>query len=100
MQGVEYISASTVAENKTHSYPIYLNNITSNKDNQDIVSMGFNSVMLCKKVLENNFEILSINFLAAFYAIKYNNLFDHICFYEKIFNWKHLLDIRKKNLIL
>ncbi|HMN33681.1 MAG TPA: aromatic amino acid ammonia-lyase, partial [Chitinophagaceae bacterium] len=47
LQGMQYTATSTVAENQTLSNPMYIHSIPNNNDNQDIVSMGANSALLC-----------------------------------------------------
>ena len=64
MQGIQYPSTSTVAENQMLSNPLFVHSISSNKDNQDIVSMGFNAASICKKVIDNTFQVLSIQLVA------------------------------------
>ena len=71
MQGAQFTATSTVAENQTLSNPMYVHSIPSNNDNQDIVSMGTNSALLAKKVIENTFEVLAIEFLTIIQAIDY-----------------------------
>ena len=53
IQGIQFTAVSTTAENQMLSNPMYVHSIPNNNDNQDIVSMGTNSAILCKKVLEN-----------------------------------------------
>ncbi len=71
MQGVQFTAVSTVAENQTLSYPMYLHSIPNNNDNQDMVSMGCNAALLTKKVLENSFEVLAIQLMTIAQAIDY-----------------------------
>jgi histidine ammonia-lyase len=71
MQGMQFTATSTVAENQTLSFPMYVHSIPNNNDNQDIVSMGCNSANLTKKVLENSFEVLAIEMTAILQAIDY-----------------------------
>lgn len=71
LQGVQFTATSTVAENQTLSYPMYLHSIPNNNDNQDIVSMGSNAAWLAKKVIENSYQILSIEFMAILQAVDY-----------------------------
>lgn len=71
MQGTQFTATSTVAENQTLSNPMYVHSIPSNNDNQDIVSMGTNSALMTKKVIDNTFEVLSIEFLTIIQAIDY-----------------------------
>ena len=44
--------------------PNYVHSIPNNNDNQDIVSMGTNSALLCRQVIENVWQVLSIQYIA------------------------------------
>ncbi|MFK5856374.1 MAG: aromatic amino acid ammonia-lyase [Bacteroidota bacterium] len=74
MQGAQFTATSTVAENQTLSNPMYVHSIPSNNDNQDIVSMGTNSALIAKKVINNTFEVLAIEFLTIIQAVDYLNI--------------------------
>ncbi len=69
MQGIQFTATSTVAENQTLSFPMYLHSIPNNNDNQDIVSMGCNAALMTRKVLDNTFEVLSVQIMALVQAI-------------------------------
>jgi len=71
MQGMQFTATSTVAENQTLSFPMYVHSIPNNNDNQDIVSMGCNAALITKKVIENSFEVLSIQLMTVLQAIDY-----------------------------
>jgi len=71
LQGTQFTATSTVAENQTLSNPMYIHSIPNNNDNQDIVSMGTNAALLTKKIIENAFEVLAIEYLAIIQAIDY-----------------------------
>lgn len=71
MQGMQFTAVSTVAENQTLSYPMYVHSIPNNNDNQDIVSMGCNAAMMTKKVIDNTFEVLTIQIMTILQAIDY-----------------------------
>ena len=71
MQGVQFTATSTTAENQTLSNPMYIHSIPNNNDNQDIVSMGTNAALITKKVVDNTFEVLSIELISAVQAIDY-----------------------------
>ncbi len=73
MQGMQFTATSTVAENQTLSFPMYVHSIPNNNDNQDIVSMGCNAALLCKKVIDNSFTVLAIQAIAILQAIDYLN---------------------------
>lgn len=69
MQGVQFTATSTVAENQTLSNSMYVHSITTNNDNQDIVSMGTNSALLTKRVIDNAFQIQAIEMMALLQAV-------------------------------
>jgi histidine ammonia-lyase len=71
MQGMQFTATSTTAENQTLSYPMYLHSISNNNDNQDIVSMGCNAALMTRKVIENTFDVLTIQAIALMQAIDY-----------------------------
>jgi len=71
MQGAQFTATSTAAENQTLSNPMYVHSIPNNNDNQDIVSMGTNSALMTKKVIDNTFEVLSIEFITIIQAVDY-----------------------------
>jgi histidine ammonia-lyase len=69
MQGMQYTATSNVAENQALATSLYLHSIPSNNDNQDIVSMGTNAATLCGKVMDNTWEVLTIEALAVVNAM-------------------------------
>lgn len=71
MQGMQFTATSTVAENQTMSFPMYVHSIPNNNDNQDIVSMGCNAALMTKKVIDNSFAVLSIQVMTILQAIDY-----------------------------
>ena len=71
MQGIQFTATSTVAENQTLSFPMYVHSISCNNDNQDIVSMGTNAALLTKKVIENAYEVIAIELIAVLQAVDY-----------------------------
>lgn len=71
MQGVQFTATSTTAENQMLSNPMYVHSIPSNNDNQDIVSMGSNAALICKKVILNSYEVLAIEWMTILQAIDY-----------------------------
>ncbi len=78
LQGTQFTATSTVAENQTLSNPMYIHSIPNNNDNQDIVSMGTNAALLTKKVIENTFQVLAVEFLAIIQSIDYLNISDEL----------------------
>ncbi|MFL9484595.1 histidine ammonia-lyase [Chitinophagaceae bacterium LWZ2-11] len=71
MQGVQFTATSTVAENQTMSFPMYVHSIPNNNDNQDIVSMGCNAALMAKRVIDNSFQVLAIQLMTILQAIDY-----------------------------
>jgi len=68
-QGVQFTATSTTAENQALSNSVYVHSIPNNNDNQDIVSMGTNSAVLAKQVLENSYQVMSIHIMAICQAV-------------------------------
>lgn len=71
MQGMQFTATSTVAENQTLSFPMYVHSIPNNNDNQDIVSMGCNAALMTRKVIANSFEVIAIQLMTILQAIDY-----------------------------
>lgn len=69
MQACQFTATSTTAECQTLAMPNYVHSIPNNNDNQDIVSMGTNTALLCKQVIENTYQVMSILFIALAQAI-------------------------------
>ena len=69
MQGIQFTATSTTAENQTLSFPMYVHSIPNNNDNQDIVSMGTNAATITHKVIENTFEVMTIEAITIAQAI-------------------------------
>jgi histidine ammonia-lyase len=69
MQACQFTATSTTAECQTLAMPNYVHSIPNNNDNQDVVSMGTNTALLCKKVIENTFQVTSILYIALAQAV-------------------------------
>src|SRR5471030_2215578 len=78
MQGMQFTATSTVAENQTMSFPMYVHSIPNNNDNQDIVSMGCNAALMTRKVIDNSFAVLAIQLMTILQAIDYLNCQDRL----------------------
>lgn len=78
LQGMQFAATSTTAENQSLSFPNYVHSISCNNDNQDIVSMGTNSALMAAKVIENSFQVLSIELISIVQAIDILNCQDKI----------------------
>lgn len=71
MQGIQFTAVSTVAENQTLAFPMYVHSIPNNNDNQDIVSMGCNGALMTKRVIDNSYEVLAIQLMTIAQAVAY-----------------------------
>ena len=69
IQGMQFTAVSTTAESQTLSNPMYVHSIPNNNDNQDIVSMGTNSAMMARHVIENGFQVMAIHIMAVCQSI-------------------------------
>lgn len=78
MQGVQFTATSTVAENQSLSTSLYVHSIPNNNDNQDIVSMGTNSALSAAKVIDNTFEVFSIEILSLIQAVEFLKIQDKL----------------------
>ncbi len=64
MQACQFTATSTTAECQTLAMPNYVHSIPNNNDNQDIVSMGTNTALLCKQVVGNAWQVMAIHYIA------------------------------------
>ena len=69
LQAAQFTATSTTAECQTLSNPMYVHSIPNNNDNQDIVSMGTNSAIICRRVIDNAFQVMSIHYMALAQAV-------------------------------
>ncbi|MBK5285376.1 MAG: aromatic amino acid lyase [Bacteroidia bacterium] len=69
LQGMQFTATSTTAENQSLCNSVYVHSIPNNNDNQDVVSMGTNSAVMAKKVIENSFQVMAIHLIAVCQAI-------------------------------
>lgn len=79
MQACQFTATSTTAESQTLSMPNYVHSIPNNNDNQDIVSMGTNSALLCSQVIENAYQVMAIHFIALAQAVDCLDIQDKLC---------------------
>lgn len=69
LQASQFTATSTTAESQTLSNPMYVHSIPNNNDKQDIVSMGTNSALICRTVVENCSQVLAIHLMALVQAV-------------------------------
>ncbi|MBN2165416.1 MAG: aromatic amino acid lyase [Marinilabiliaceae bacterium] len=83
MQGIQFTATSTTAENQTLSNSMYVHSISTNNDNQDIVSMGTNASLLTQRVISNAFQVQAIEMIAILQAVDYLNIQNQLSSYTK-----------------
>ena len=69
MQACQFTATSTTAECQTLAMPNYVHSIPNNNDNQDIVSMGTNTALLTKRVIDNAYQVFAIQYIALVQAV-------------------------------
>ena len=79
MQACQFTATSTTAESQTLAMPNYVHSIPNNNDNQDIVSMGTNSALLCRQVVDNAFQVMAIHFIALAQATDCLGIRNRLC---------------------
>jgi histidine ammonia-lyase len=57
---------------------MYIHSIPNNNDNQDIVSMGTNAANVTKTVIDNAFEVISVELITIVQALRYLNFNDKL----------------------
>lgn len=69
----QYTADMLIVEQRTLSAPAYVQSIPAAADQEDFVSMGWNSALKTKRILENSFGILGIEFIAAAQALDFRD---------------------------
>lgn len=63
LQGLQFVATSTAAHGQSLAYPHRLHSISTNADNQDVVSMGTDSALLTMKAIEDAYIVLAIELI-------------------------------------
>ncbi len=89
LQASQFTATSTTAESQSLSNSMYVHSIPNNNDNQDVVSMGTNSALLARKVIENAYQVMAIHCMALVQAVDCLKIQDKLApttrnFYEEI----------------
>ena len=71
LQGLQFVATSTAAQSQTLAFPQYVHSISTNGDNQDIVSMGTDAALLTAKVIDNAFVVLAVELVTLAQAVDY-----------------------------
>ncbi len=83
MQGTQFTATSTVAENQVLSNPVYVHSISTNNDNQDLVSMGTNAALMACQIIENSYEVMSVHLLTLIQAVDFLKIEDKMSTYTR-----------------
>ena len=70
----QYTAGMLIVEQKTLSNPAFMQSIPAAADQEDFVSMGMNSTLKTKQILENAFAILGLEMIGAAQAIDFREL--------------------------
>ena len=69
LQGLQFVATSTAAQSQSLAYPHSLHSISTNADNQDVVSMGTDAALIVAKVIENAYIVLTIELITLLQAV-------------------------------
>jgi histidine ammonia-lyase len=69
----QYTAGMLIVEQKTLSAPAYIQSIPAAADQEDFVSMGMNSSLKTRQILENAFGVLGIELMAAAQALDFRD---------------------------
>jgi len=69
----QYTADMLIVEQKTLSAPAYIQSIPAAADQEDFVSMGMNSSLKTRQILENAFGVLGIELMAAAQALDFRD---------------------------
>ena len=87
IQAMHFTACSTTAECQTLSNSMYVHSIPNNNDNQDVVSMGTNSAILAKRVIDNCYQVMAIHYIALAQAVDCLNIQNKLSpFTKNIYN--------------
>ena len=78
LQASQFLATSTTAECQTLANPMYVHSIPNNNDNQDIVSMGTNSALIARRVIDNSFQVLSVLYMGMAQAVDCLDIADQL----------------------
>ncbi|MEK7173603.1 MAG: aromatic amino acid ammonia-lyase, partial [Patescibacteria group bacterium] len=71
LQGLQFVATSTAAQNQTYAFPHSVHSISTNADNQDVVSMGTDAALFAWNIVENTYIILAIELITLAQAVDF-----------------------------
>lgn len=69
LQGLQFVATSTTARSQTLAFPQSIHSISTNADNQDVVSMGTDAALLTATVIEQAYIVLAIEMVTLSQAV-------------------------------
>ena len=69
LQGMQFVATSTAAHSQSLAYPHSLHTISTNADNQDVVSMGTDAALIASRVIDNAFYLLTLELTTLAQAV-------------------------------
>lgn len=78
LQGLQFTATSTASRNQTLSFPQYVHSISTNGDNQDVVSMGTDAALILSQVIDNAFIVSVIEMVTLAQATDISEVKDKL----------------------
>ena len=69
IQAMQFTATSTTAESQNLANSMYVHSIPNNNDNQDVVSMGTNSAILARRVIDNAYQVMAVYVIGLAQAV-------------------------------
>lgn len=69
IQAMQFTATSTTAESQSLANSMYVHSIPNNNDNQDVVSMGTNSAILARRVIDNAYQVMAVYMIGLAQAV-------------------------------
>ncbi|HYC79986.1 MAG TPA: aromatic amino acid ammonia-lyase [Candidatus Binatia bacterium] len=74
LQGLQFVATSTTANSQTLAFPMHIHSISTNADNQDVVSMGTDAALMTSQVSANAFIVLAIEAVVLSQAVDFTKI--------------------------
>lgn len=78
LQGLQFTATSTASRNQTLSFPQYVHSISTNGDNQDVVSMGTDAALILSQVVDNAYIVSVIEMITLAQATDISGVKDKL----------------------
>lgn len=78
LQGLQFVATSTAAQGQSLAYPHRAHSISTNADNQDVVSMGTDSTLMTMRTIEQAYIVLAIELVALAQATDIMQVHDRL----------------------